>query len=826
MRAQLKVVLLVAVVLVATLSAVVWKSQGLLLEDKLRFINDSSLKQIAPLKRLVSEKIDSNKASLVRFATTREVQGAGHSSTFGNFDVVALMEPAEPGQAQWSPTWVEKGPNARAEKWPVGYDVTLLKSLPYAKLADGQALWVRLSDSQGAPVYAVLVSVEVQSSAPIPLPTPIVLGGSSLPDKPTTSAPLPGSQEAELAMPTLKSGPRRAVVVGFASENPLASVTEDYIGSLNTVFILDDRGYVASHIDKAYLGSLFSEDSIAKEVMKSPSKLSGTGEYEDMEGRKVIGHYERVENTNLTVVITTPITAATSIVDQSLRNTILVGGSVGFLGLILAWLVGSSLGGPVRVQPLKDRAEEKLEDRPRPTDLGDISAGVALSEDGVPVQAQPPSALKADSQAQPLQLANDVGAERLAEERKYAYQAFHSTLAARLREPLLAVIGHVQLVKTKTQDEAVLAHADSIEREARLAKDSIEHWQILEEAPSLPNADEKVDLEKVALNALADKAIELEGSGVIVSKETSAVPLVRGGAKELETALGNMIENAIEAMRDRPTKRLALKLTMVGTSIRLSLEDTGIGMSRDVREKAFEPFFKAFAAPRHMGLGLAFAQSAFTRAKATLEIESSPGEGARFVAKFPVDLDAKKEFEAKKKAASAPPIQSVAKPDVLKADAAAVKKETAASSEPTKLAEPSAQEPFIAEPAVPEITATGITTEAKRETPRYTLGGKEALPDDAASALPPFPGTPVSAPLTNTTSQKISADALTPLSQSQPDADDADDDKFKSVSISATSSPASTESVTPETPDVEDSNETSGTEWQVKIRRPKPKGQS
>jgi signal transduction histidine kinase len=815
-RAQLKVVLLVAVVLVATLSAVVWKTQGLLLEDKLRFINDSSLKQIAPLKRLVSEKIEGGKNDLVRFATTREAQGAGHSSAFGFFDVVALLEPTPPSQtAQWAPTWIEKGPNARADKWPAGYDVTLLKSLPYAKVKDGQSLWVRLSDSQGAPLYAVLVSVEVQAAQPSAAPTPAPVTGAALPENPTSTSatPRPTADETfETPAAPASSGPRRAVVVGMTTENPLASVTEDYIGSINTVFILDERGYVASHIDKAYLGSLFSEDSIAKEVMKG-QKLSDTGEYEDMEGRKVIGHFERVENTNLTVVITTPIEAATAVVDQSLRNTILVGGSVGFLGLILAWLVGSSLGGPVLVQPLKDRADTM-------TDLGDVSNPKPAAEEVVaPVIAPAPQV--------------DVGNERLKEERKYAYQAFHSTLAARLREPLLAVLGHVQLVKTKTTDEAVLAHADSIEREARLAKDSIEHWQILEEAPTLQDASEKVDLEKVALSALADKSIELEGSGVEVVRDTTAVPIVRGRAKELESALGNMIENAIEAMRDRPRRKLTVKLTMVGNTIRLSLEDTGIGMSRDVREKAFEPFFKGFEAPRHMGLGLAFVQNALKRSGATADIESTPGEGARFILKFPVDPEAKKAFDAQRappvipkpvvKAEPAPQPPPIVREPVVEPPPVEVAKapepKPVPAPEPAVAEEPTRARTVAVEPIAPEPPPAPAVEIPKQRTTMFKLGGKEPLDGDTASSLPPFPGTPASQPLTNATA--IETPMPTADLSSALDDEDDDDDKFQSVSINESAHESDNEPVAP-TP----SPESSGTAWEVKIRRPKPKGQS
>lgn len=798
MRPQLKVVLLVAVVLVATLSAVVWKTQGLLLEDKLRFINDSALKQIAPLKRLISEKLESAKIGLVQFATSRESQGAGHTNAFGSFDVVALLEPTPPSQtSQWSPTWIEKGPNARAEKWPAGYDVTLLKSLPYAKVKDGQALWVRLSDSQGTPLYAVLVSVEVQStsgaaggSSSAPAPAPVT--GSPLPEATTTAFAAPASGDfasAPSSSGASSSGPRRAVVVGFASENPLAPITEDYIGSINTVFILDDRGYVASHIDKAYLGSLFSEDSIAKEVMKG-QKASDTGEYDDMDGRKVLGHFERVDNTNLSVVITTPMSAATAIAEEALRNTILVGGSVGLLSLIVAWLVGSALAGPVMIQPLKDRADMM-------TDLGDVSSMTSAEEssretekDQQSLSVLPPSALGAISGALP------VSADRLKEERKYAFQAFHSSLAARLREPLLAVIGHVQLVKTKTNDQAVLAHADSIEREARLAKDSIEHWQILEEAPTLSDPNEKLDLEKVALSALADKSIELEGSGIEIVSEMDSVPPVKGNAKELEMALENMIENSIEAMRDQPRRRLTMKLTMVENSARLSLEDTGIGMTREVREKAFEPFFKGFEAPRHMGLGLAFVQNTLKKSGATCEIESTVGEGARFILKFPV------EAVVKTASVSAPVTASVS------------------ATAPSPVAQP------LTENGTETDTAAATVTAAASTPSPFKLGGKEPLPLDVASVLPPFPGKPLAEPLMSK-SPSVSMASEAGLAHDDQD-DDDEDDKFSSVSFSAPVSHRTDHVATSDEPDDETGGipENTGTEWQVKIRRPKPKGQS
>jgi signal transduction histidine kinase len=622
-RAQIKVVLLVAVILIVTLSTVLWKTQGLLLEDKLNFVNDSAMKQVAPLKRLVSDRLETEKNDLVRFATSRESQGAGHATSFGVFDAVALVEP-NASTGQWQPSWIEKGPGLRGEKWTEGYDLTLLKSLPYQKVKDGSALWIRLSDAQGAPLYAVLNSVEVQT----PMTAP----------RPSASGALPESSSAAPVV-TTPGSIRRAVIVGFASENPLTAVTEDYIGSSNSVYVVDDRGYVASHVKNAYLGNSFAEDKMTQEIIKTP-KLTDTRETTDMDGQKVLGHFERVDHTNLAVVILTPVAAATGLEETFTHTVLYVGGGIGILALLLSYLVGGSLqSSPVYTAPRSPQAEsyETPDSKTvQPPDARNLPQEISREE----LAAEP-------------SFAQD---DRLRLERRNAFEAFNAGLAARLREPLLAILGHARLAKSKSSDPDLIAHADSIEREARLAKDAIERFQIIEESSSLGPVTDKCDLEKVVLSALAERAIEIEGSGITLEQHVAHVPRVRGRSSDLESMIVHLLENSVEALRDRPMKKITVQLTWLNSRVRLLLSDSGIGMSRDVQERAFEPFFKAFEAPRHMGLGLAFVHTTIKRIGAALEVESSPGEGTVFTIEFPVDADAKKDYEA---STQAPDLQQI-----------------------------------------------------------------------------------------------------------------------------------------------------------------------
>ena len=619
MRAQLKVVLLVAFILVFALGTLVWKTNSVLTSYASAALSDSSMKQIAPLKRLVSERIETEKNDLIRFATSREAQGPGKATGFGAFDAVALVERSQ-GRSddQWVPTWIEKGPGVRADGWPQGYELTLLKSLPFARVKDGGTLWVRLSDSQGAPLYAVLNSVEIQTPANIAASAPAATG--LLPDGQAPAPVVPGAL-------------REAVIVGFASDNPLASVTEDYIGSTNLVYLVDDRGYVASHVKRNFLGSSFSEDPITKDLLKSRD-LTGTRNVRDLDGEKVIAHFERIDRTNLAAVIATPQSAASALSGTVVNTILTVGGGVSILALLLAWFIGGTLT-PLSLPVARARSEE-------------LEPSTVQPEAGfVPAAANPPNVV---SQAE-LAKAQDVGLDRLRTERKNAFEAFNAGLAARLREPLLAILGHAQLAKSKSTDDAVTAHADSIEREARLAKDAIERFQVIEESTSLGRVSETCDLEKTVLSALAEKAVEIEGSGITLEKHISHVPQVRGRTADLEALIVHLLENSVEALRDRPMKKITVHVSWLKDTVRLLISDSGIGMSRDVKDRAFEPFFKAFEAPRHMGLGLAFVQSTVKRVGGTVELESSPGEGSVFTIEFPVEADARKDFEAK----TAPP---------------------------------------------------------------------------------------------------------------------------------------------------------------------------
>ncbi|MES2856518.1 MAG: HAMP domain-containing sensor histidine kinase, partial [Bdellovibrionota bacterium] len=380
-------------------------------------------------------------------------------------------------------------------------------------------------------------------------------------------------------------------------------------------------------VDKNYNGALFSEDNVVKEILSS-QRLSGTGQFEDFDGRSVIGHFEKISDSNLFAVITTPMTLLTGVLDAYKRAAMFAALAIGLLGLIAAWIVGGTMSSsaPFVFKAVETESDEfadtNRDDEENPwirAEASDISnkefiepENFAASMKTHKPEIRPEIRPDVKAGAKKESLLSGFNEERLKAERQTAFETVQKDFASRLREPLLAILGQAQLIQVKAKDDSIASHAGSIQREARLAKDALEKissFDFNQTADSaIETTNEIADLEEVVSGALAAKALELQNLGVRIETYTDALS-ARGVTGELETALVHVIENSIEAMRDRDQKTLTISLRGSGEKAVLRISDTGIGMTQDTLSHAFEPFFRGFDSPRHMGLGLSFVQS-------------------------------------------------------------------------------------------------------------------------------------------------------------------------------------------------------------------------
>ncbi|MBK9796698.1 MAG: PAS domain S-box protein [Holophagaceae bacterium] len=109
---------------------------------------------------------------------------------------------------------------------------------------------------------------------------------------------------------------------------------------------------------------------------------------------------------------------------------------------------------------------------------------------------------------------------------------------------------------------------------------------------------------------------------------------IRGDAGALTHAFMNLCVNAMDAMPENGT--LTLRTRNVDNDwIEVVVEDNGLGMPKEVLEKATEPFFTTKGTGKGTGLGLSLVFSTVKAHRGQMAIESEPGQGTRVWLRFP-----------------------------------------------------------------------------------------------------------------------------------------------------------------------------------------------
>jgi signal transduction histidine kinase len=114
-----------------------------------------------------------------------------------------------------------------------------------------------------------------------------------------------------------------------------------------------------------------------------------------------------------------------------------------------------------------------------------------------------------------------------------------------------------------------------------------------------------------------------------------ALPAVRGDAVMVRRIVENLVANALESLPATGTVRVATEpVDGAGAPrVRLSVADTGPGMTRAQLDRAFEDFFTT--KPGGTGLGLSIVRRLVLDLEGTLRVETAPGQGAAFRIELP-----------------------------------------------------------------------------------------------------------------------------------------------------------------------------------------------
>ena len=202
-----------------------------------------------------------------------------------------------------------------------------------------------------------------------------------------------------------------------------------------------------------------------------------------------------------------------------------------------------------------------------------------------------------------------------------------------IRNPLQAITGDVYLVKSElasipeSEEKKMLESLQEIEKNIDYINKIVADLQDFAR-PLNPNAEE-TDLKLIIDELLAKNGLP-ENIEVSVKVEGEARKVV-ADSTFINRIMSNLFNNAVQAMPEGG--KLTIHVYKEVNDVVISVKDTGVGISEDVKSKLFTPMFTTKA--KGQGFGLPVIKRMTEALGGTVTFESQEGKGTTFIIRLP-----------------------------------------------------------------------------------------------------------------------------------------------------------------------------------------------
>lgn len=146
-----------------------------------------------------------------------------------------------------------------------------------------------------------------------------------------------------------------------------------------------------------------------------------------------------------------------------------------------------------------------------------------------------------------------------------------------------------------------------------------------------------VSLSQVAADVTEDLQTQIERTAGTV--EIGELPTIEADPVQMRQLIQNLVSNALKFHREGVPPEVRISAEVQGNTVQLRVADNGIGFEEKYIERIFSPFERLHGRGEYegTGMGLAICRKIARRHGGDLWAQSAPGEGATFVATFPLE---------------------------------------------------------------------------------------------------------------------------------------------------------------------------------------------
>jgi two-component system phosphate regulon sensor histidine kinase PhoR len=153
-----------------------------------------------------------------------------------------------------------------------------------------------------------------------------------------------------------------------------------------------------------------------------------------------------------------------------------------------------------------------------------------------------------------------------------------------------------------------------------------------------------VNLHEVIESALINIGLQVEKrNGTAKAVLESTHPIVEGDLLHISNIINNLLDNANKYSPDDPD--ITVYTRNVPGGVEVTVEDKGMGMSKEARKHIFDKFYRVHTGNLHdvkgFGLGLSYVKAMMTAHKGTIDVKSELGKGSSFTLFFQHKIDNK-----------------------------------------------------------------------------------------------------------------------------------------------------------------------------------------
>ncbi|SMP40586.1 sensor histidine kinase [Anoxynatronum buryatiense] len=207
-------------------------------------------------------------------------------------------------------------------------------------------------------------------------------------------------------------------------------------------------------------------------------------------------------------------------------------------------------------------------------------------------------------------------------------------VAHEINEPLGSILGFSQLIKESNTDETTLKDIDKVIKATLHAREIIRKLMLF--SRQMPPRKSRINVNQIIEEGLYFLGSRFVKNAIQLERHYGKnIPEIIADPGQIHQVLVNLAVNSMHAMPDGGV--FTIETNAVNEEVHLTIRDTGVGMTEEVRQKIFLPFFTTKDVQEGTGLGLSVVHGIVTAHHGRIEVISRPGEGTSFVIILPVN---------------------------------------------------------------------------------------------------------------------------------------------------------------------------------------------